>query len=441
MGRSYDEIFAMWETFKSFTSPDEFRQGLLNEDERRIFSDILSGRPKVSRANNVAKVVTDLKTLQTGFFAAAKKKNYVAGLSEADEQALYAHFNGSPHFSAKLRCHFTRAKGAAPLRALAPLRAPVPNAPPGYEWVSTTGDGDCLFYSIYYAVHPAEGIAKAQEDGSALSIRQIIANEANADDISVNNLKNDLTESIRLTQIYDPAQSAFLQSYLDRIQTIITTEPSIPRRQQLILPLYKEFVLLKGFWGSTRELDIFNRYGQRNGMPFVWIFNQRTQESLRLDPATRQFIPNAHPVHFNGINHYSILKEIDTPAAAQIRRNVNAVLEAQFAPSAEEIAREVQAGKRGELVTAIKQFLESRGVSEEIRVIIASDVPNQKYNSLQNANSAATYGKARAIELGVEASVAAELETLIRTKITALQGGKRKTRKQRKVAKRHTRKH
>jgi hypothetical protein len=428
------ELKNSWDQVKTAISPSDFKSGLRTPLNRDLFDAIV--REKVSRANNSAKVVkvSTLKSLMNGFKGTLKnKEKYVEQLPQEDEETLFSFFAKSPKFSGKMKTLFKRAN-EKPSR----FAAPVSNAPPGYEKVSTLGDGDCMFYSIYYAWNPEQGTAKAQEAASALALRRIVSREANVDDMSVEAIKSDLEQSIRLASGTNAAE---LQGYLAQINTIIQSERSQAQKQADILPLYKEFVLKRVYWGGTRERDILNRYGQVNNKPYIWIFDAMRNISYRIDPFTGQYIPQGYPIHYNGYNHYSILRAIDTSEGAQQRTDLEAAFAAQYAPTPEEIARGLRADKRGRLSILIRDFLESKGIEKAKRNSLALEIGN-KYSGLQNLNSTANEATSKALSVDLPPEQAEELATLVRAKILELQGGKRKTRKQRKtIKKRYTRRH
>ncbi len=470
-------IADMWDGVKNAIPAAIFKQGLGTLIDKQIFDSIVRG--KVPRANNSAKVVNlgvakvevpvpvpapapvvakedkigKLRALMSGFKGTLKnKEKYVADLPKENEQTLFTFLASSPKFSGRAKTLFKRVQAKPAYRA--PLYEPPPT-PPGYEYVPTKGDGNCMFYAVYYAWNPEEGPARAQEAESAQALRQMLAAEADANDINIMEVQQNVQTSVGLSS--GTAEVRSLSDLLNRINAIVASNTKTDQqKREEILPLYKQAVLNKAYWGTSRELEILNRFGQMNGKPFVWVFSGPTQELLnlaastgvyiasgsqRLDPATHVFVPFAHPIHYNGYNHYSILRAIDTPEGVQARANANAIAAAELEPSEEEVVRERIYRKRAELQSAIETYLEGKGKNATARRGISLNITN-RYSGLPSLNDVVTAARERIRAEGMTAGEAAEVEALVRAKIQELQGGKRKTRKQRKgMKKRFTRKH
>lgn len=420
MSRSAKNIEYLWLQVKNAIDEAEFRQGLI-PSEQATFDAILK-RPREEKT---------AKDLAYAFLAVTPnlKEKYVADLSAEDEKRVYEYLSQSSKFN-KLKTLFKRPKS----QKVVVQRL---TAPPGYEKVPTKGDGNCMFYSVYYAWNPEEGTAKAQTEESASALRQIISTEATPDDININALKRDVQESIGLAR--SPKEKTKLENYLSQINIFTSSQRSIAEQQVAILvEIYKQLILETVFWGGTRELDILNRFGRKNNKPFVWIFDERGQASFRVDPITGDYLPEAHPIHYNGINHYSILREIDTPAAAQQRANAEAIYAVEFAKSPEEIARDKISEKREQIRQSIMEFLLTKNFSFEQVKNLMLDIINV-YSNPASANSVVKKARELLPSIGLKEADMAELETIIRTKIAELQGGKRATRKNRKGRKRHSR--
>lgn len=232
------------------------------------------------------------------------------------------------------------------------IKIPAHTVPPGYEYVPTKGDGDCMFYSVYYAWNPEKGTDEAQKSDSALDIRQIIYDTVTADDLyDINNLLLGIKESIQ-TELQDAAsdmwrsQSDILEDTdIWNIQHIcdllgsykhIKDNENSANISQIALEEYKQNLISnQSFWGDNRELSILNKYAQANGLPNIIPFNVKYPEqaswfdvyqvksnnSDRWISKIRKFPNGVAPIHFNGINHYSILKEVEGEEAKIERKD------------------------------------------------------------------------------------------------------------------------
>jgi hypothetical protein len=232
------------------------------------------------------------------------------------------------------------------------VRAPGHTVPPGYEYVNTKGDGDCMFYSVYYAWNPEKGTDEAQEPDSALEIRQIIYDTVKEEDLfDINNLLLGIKESIKI-ELQDAAsdmwrsQSDILEDAdiynIEHICSLLESYKQIKDNEnsanisQIALQEYKDNLILnQSFWGDNRELSILNKYAQANRLPNIIPFNVnypeqaswfnvyqvKSNNSDRWISKIRKFPNGVAPIHFNGTNHYSMLKEVEGEEAKIERKN------------------------------------------------------------------------------------------------------------------------
>ena len=210
------------------------------------------------------------------------------------------------------------------------IRLPLPKRPtytqnhPGYKYVSTRGNGSCMYFSIYFAQHPELSTdAPEQTDERALEIRKLIADEANIEDVQSFDA-NSFALSIQMEK--DARVKANLKRYQDKISAIDKQLAPITPPQNIITPemvpllnqklsIYKELLMLHTFWGENREIAIWNRIVENQperGWKKIYVWVEPYMNYLG-------YIPGGVPIHFNGYGHYSILSPIKAKDAEAIR--------------------------------------------------------------------------------------------------------------------------
>ena len=293
----------------------------------------------------------------------------------------------------------------------------VPNAPPGYRFVDTIGDGDCLFYSVFYAWYPEQGTTNAQTPAASKTIREFIQEHVQEEDLfDTDELLRDIQLSIGWNQVE-------AQELTDALTSILA-DPSPAN----ILEQYKKIIMFQSFWGANRELYILNKYGPEEGHPIICLYRKPG------DNYEVTWTRGCIPIHYNGTNHYSILEKIPGAEAENLRDRYFNLLERRSTE------RDIITQKRGAIVNVLRDTFEQLGQSRNLGSKFITPI-HESYASVADANSSAEVIYEKAKELGLTDDQAQRLKNAAKAKIQNLQGGKRKTRKNRKPKKRTTRKH
>jgi hypothetical protein len=275
----------------------------------------------------------------------------------------------------------------------------------GWEKVATKGDGNCMFHSVYYAWFPEEGVDAANRTQNAEEIRRIVSEFVTLDDLyggqrveGITEL-NDMTfkpeslnDSIRMA---NEKEKARLVGYKKLYEDILRSNESKEAKEDLILKLYKQVILERTFWGDNRELNILNRYAREIGLPPIMVWADNMKQFI-------QPVAGARPIHFNGYNHYSILKEINSPNAKAARNALNAKArgrEGEFAEAeADQRRKEQIAIKRVQLTQAAFNAFRRKGGDEGMGKTIRNIIG--EYFGEETANSTANYAHNTVRELG-----------------------------------------
>jgi hypothetical protein len=467
-GRTVEELKQNIENAKVAGVPLSTIIAQLPVENRRTYFDHINTQSKRPRGPNTAKVVSassipliDPKLTKSSQILAALKaassqgiENVVSSMTPTQQMViretlikLYGQEEAQKKFPAISSTGAPPATVATPPSTVAtPPSTGIPtvcdpseSAPPGYCYLNTPMNGDCLFYAVYYAWHPRQSQAEQLDRSAPDQIRQILANEANMDDFPVDNwvyVEDDLRSSVQRAS--GPALKS-LQKHYNRLQTIMNdATKSEGTKINEILAEYKQYVRYRFYWATHREIHILNRYAERNGLPKIWIW---TANGEIID-----WTPGGVPVHYNGVNHYSILeaipgKEAERTAFNQAQEADYMVREAEY-QQGEQLrqSRVALAAKRQQLTNNVGNELTRMGVPNAKMKLIRMDV-GTAYNGLASRNLARNAGKSKAIELGLTQQQQNNLGTFIENRIQQLQGGYR-TRKHRKGSKRrYSRKH
>jgi hypothetical protein len=211
-----------------------------------------------------------------------------------------------------------------------PKRLVYSSAHPGYQYVDTKGDGSCMYYSIYFAEHPDEDMSKPnQTQGKAMEIREIVAENATIQDVQAFS-GDDLDYSIQREK--DAAKKAELMDFKDQLEDIDAilledygTEVEITEE---MVPLLEEKLRI---YRELLQLHTF--WGQNREIEIFNRYVRNNPESglkqiyVWVDPYRRYegFLPGGVPIHFNGVGHYSILKPISGEEDKRAAENARAV--------------------------------------------------------------------------------------------------------------------
>lgn len=167
---------------------------------------------------------------------------------------------------------------------------------PGYQKITTNPDGDCMYYAIYFAIHPDEDSSYGnQTPDKALQIREMVAANATINDAVVFGME-DLEDSIRKERNRTKKQELLV---LRTQLRDILKNPDNASFNEDKLAIYRRALLHSSFWGQEREIQIFNRI---SAVP-IYIWDASVGRYLF-------YIQGGAPIHYNGSDHYSILKPI-----------------------------------------------------------------------------------------------------------------------------------
>jgi hypothetical protein len=346
------------------------------------------------------------------------------------------------------------------------------SAPPGFHTVPTTGDGNCLFHSIFYAWFPEEGVDVANRSESANLIRKIIADNALA------TIKNDriftlleLEDAFRLSRrsLNEEQTELYTRLYseLSEInQELAEIEPSLRAqsgvnanmregliaRQSVLYEnmarIYKEAVLLTSFfWGGEFEIGVANDYAMKNSLPEIRVWNEETSTWYSGGAPVGEPCRDWAPIANSGNIHFLICVKDEglNPNAPEVSANNSNLASSSNGSEITFLDTVVSAIKSGFTLNDFKSLdldlekLREIGVSEEyLNKVIENSAAEEKKKKGTEETSTLPFGINRAAYNSLKAAGVSDED------MWQYMGGERSKRvtKKRKVSKKkHTRKY